>query len=269
MDRTRPPAPSPDAVTETEHTQLTAEDTRRLLQRAAELERPASRDAEPSLDLREIERIGAEAGLSREAIQRAFIELRTGALDPAPKPGLADRLIGPESVSAQAMLPLPPEDARRKLHAILKSELLHPEERKGERTVWSPTPGLWAAIQRGINWQSRPTWHRGSVISQVLPAPPGIDARSIVKLEAQPGGRTGQLVGALAPLLSMLPVVVISALAPQGIEQGVPLIVGGISLAATAFTWTMIRYGYRKRLRSLRASIERVLEKMTGDPNEP
>src|SRR5438105_3992462 len=135
MERTRPPQ------------QLSAEETQQVLKRAAQIESRPEQAAEPSLDFAEVERIGLEAGLSREAIQRAFIELRSGSLQAKAPPGMLDKLLGPESVESQRPLDLPPDEARKKLHAILKAELLHPEERQGTRTTWSPTPGLWASIQ--------------------------------------------------------------------------------------------------------------------------
>jgi len=247
-----------------EQAQLSAEETRRVLARAAELERSASAAAEPTLDLREVERIATEAGLSREAIQQAFVELRTGELEPKARPGLIDKLIGPEGVSSQLQLDRPPEEVRKKLHALLKQELLHPEERKGARTVWSATPGLWATIQRGLNWQGQSSWRQGRVVSQVTAAPPGVLAQSIVKLEAIPGQRKGMLVAAVVPALTMLPVAVMSAFAPHAIEQGVPFIVGGMAVATTGFVWGMVRFSYRQRLRSLRIAVERVLERLSA-----
>ena len=81
MERTRSPQ------------QLTADETQQIFKRAAQLEvRQEGRAAEPALDLTEIERIGIEAGLSREAIQRAFAELRAGELAAPASPSLADRL---------------------------------------------------------------------------------------------------------------------------------------------------------------------------------
>jgi hypothetical protein len=252
MERNRPPA------------QLTAEETQQVLKRASQLERRDLDAVEPSLDLAEVERIGVEAGLSRETIQRAFVELRAGALRDKPKTGAADALIGPGVVEAQRAVALPPEDARRKLHAVLKDELLHPEERQGNRTVWSPTPGLWAAIQRGFNWQGQSAWSAGSILSEVAEAPAGTDAHSVVRLEARLGGRTRQIIGIVAPGLSMLPVAVASIFANQA-PAGLPFVIGGTGLFISAVVLAITRTVHHGKLRKLRMAIERVLEKVSGE----
>jgi hypothetical protein len=252
MERTRPPP------------QLSAEETHQVLRRAAELDRREDQAAEPSLDLAEVERIGTEAGLSREAIQRAFVELRAGGLRIPHEPGVVDSLLGPPSVEAQRLLPDPPAMVRRQVDATLKAELLHPEERNGSRTTWSPAPGLWASIQRTLNWQGQGQWQRGSVVAEVTPAPPGIEAESMVRLEAKPAARLGYLIGGLAPGLSILPAAVASAFVPHA-PPAMPIVFGAVSLGTAAAGWLVSRFAYRRRLRSLRQAVERVLDKLGGD----
>jgi hypothetical protein len=254
MERTRPPP------------QLNADETQKVLRRAAELDRRDDQGDEPSLDLAEVERIGVEAGLSREAIQRAFVELRAGGLRAPHKPGMVDSLLGPPSIEAQRLLPEPPPIARRQIDATLKAELLHPEERTGSRTTWSPAPGLWAGIQRTLNWQGQGQWQRGSVVSEVTEAPPGIDAQSMVRLEAKPAGRLGYLIGGLAPGLSMLPASVATAFVPHA-PPAMPIVFGAVSLGTAAVGLLVSRFAYRRRLRSLRQAVERVLDKLGAQPD--
>lgn len=252
MDRTRQPPP-----------QLSTEETQQVLKRAAQLDKreETSASGEPSLDLAEVERIGIEAGLSREAIQRAFVELRSGGLRARPALETIDRLLGPPAVSAERLVPDPPEVARRQVEEALKAELLHPEERTGARTVWSSAPGLWAAIQRGLNWQGQRQWRRGTVVSEVLPAPAGVEGKSVVRLEAIPGLRARYLAGAIAPGLSVLPVAILSTFAP-GAPPEIPLMIGAMSIGGTAIGLIVSRLAYRKRLRALRQAIERVLDRL-------
>jgi len=244
---------------------LSSEEMRQVLRRAADLELAANRAGEPALDLHEVERIGVEAGLSREAIQRAFVELRTGALQAPAEPTLLDKLVGPESVSAQTLSPLGADEARRRLHQILKDELLHPEERQGARTSWVPTPGLWATIQRGLNWQGQSAWHRGRLTTEVHAAPGGVEAKSIVKVEASPGGRSG---GPLAAVMTAVPLLGVAAAtfassSPAHAQLG--LMFGGMSVATSGFILAVSRFAYRKQLRDLRIAMARVLEKFSTD----
>lgn len=252
MERTRPPQ------------SLTADETQQVLKRAAQLEPRAAGTEAPALDFAEVERIGLEAGLSREAIQRAFAELRSGALRQQAPPTLVDKLMGPERVEAQRPLDLPPDEAKRRLHAALKAELLHPAERQGNRTVWTAAPGLWAAIQRGLNWQGQGQWHKGEIVSEVTPAPPGVAAQSLVRLEAKSGERAAHVMGALVPLITMLPMAVVTGIFGEA-PPALPFVLGGAGIATTGFTLAMTRHFYQRRLRALRQAIERVLDRLSGD----
>jgi hypothetical protein len=178
---------------------------------------------------------------------------------------LVDALLGPRSVEAQRLLAQTPHLARRQVDATLKAELLHPEERNGTRTTWSPAPGLWAAIQRGLNWQGQGQWQRGSVVSDITEAPPGIDAESVVRLEAKPGGRAGYLIAALAPGLSLLPVSIATFFAPHSAPE-LPILLGSLSAATSALGLLISRVAYKRRLRSLRQAVERVLDKLGAGP---
>ena len=255
MERTRSPQ------------QLSADETQQVLKRAAQLETRPVDAGEPSLDLAEVERIGLEAGLSREAIQRAFIELRSGSLKPPAPQTTVDKLLGPQSVQAERGLTLPSEEAKRRLHALLKSELLHPEERQGDRTVWSPTPGLWASIQRGINWQGQGAWQKGSITTEVLPAPAAADALCVVRIEGKPGARGNLLTGALLPGLSLLPMAFIVTLDPS-VPGFAPVAIAAASLGFAGAGLMVARSVWKKRVRGLRLAMERVLEKLAGDPDE-
>jgi hypothetical protein len=269
MDRTRNPQMAEEARPEQAHSpgELTAHETQQVLARAAQLERDRRQTRqEPALDLRELERIGEEAGLSREAIRRAFLELRSGALDAKEAPGLAERLIGATSVEARRLLPDAPSEAKARLHALLRRELLQPEERQGEKTTWSPAAGLWAAIQRGLNWQGQSAWQRGQVVSEVMPAPPGVDAGSQVRLEARPGASPKQYlaiagVSGSVYLLGMSIPVVLDPHAPWTYS----LLGAGLGVLTSGVVTLVARYKHRRRLANLRRAIERVLDELSGE----
>jgi len=283
MERTRPiasaEAPSPEGErlrerdpqivgtqnvgVPTNLNQLTPEEMRKILQRAADLEREKNRSGEPSLDFAEVERIGVESGLSREALHRAFAELRTGALAAPAEPAMLDKLLGPETVSAQTDSQLPVEAARRRLEEILKSELLHPEERKGGRTTWAPTPGLWAAIQRGLNWQGQSAWQKGHLVTELNPAPSSLDARTLLRVEANPGGRAASLASSVAVGMSLIGVGIASSFNPVAAQAHAPLIFACTGVLSAGVTFGAVRWTYRQRLKSLRVAISRVLDKFS------
>ncbi|HET7784404.1 MAG TPA: hypothetical protein VFL36_00400 [Myxococcales bacterium] len=260
MERTRPPQ------------QLTADETHQILKRAAQLEiGKDGQAADPSLDLAEVERIGIEAGLSRDSIRRAFAELRAGELAAPASPSLGDRLLGPAIVESRTFVADAPEIARRRLHELLRGELLHPEERKGSRTVWTRTPGLWAALQRGLNWQGQSAWQKGTTLTtEVLPAPPGLDANTSVHLTVEREDRARQLVGMFVPGGALGAVALGLAFTPDapGIVAGV---IGGIAALTTAIVVPSVRGQYRRRMRELKLAVERVLEQLggSGPPDAP
>ncbi len=130
-----------------------------------------------------------------------------------------------------------------------------------------PTPGLWASIQRGLNWQGQSAWQRrGRLTTEVLAAPPGLDAQSIAKLEASPGGRAGGPIAAAliaAPMLGLATALLFFSSAPDRAQLAA--FFGGLGIGLPSFIFAVSRFAYRKQLADVRIGVARVLEKFSGN----
>jgi hypothetical protein len=255
---------------------LTVEETQQVLQRASELGRQSSSahpliDAnEPSLDLAELEKIGLESGMTREQIQRAYLELRTGKLVPPPDETFADRTLGPASIFAERPLAMLPEETARALESELKKELLHAAEQDGEKIIWAQAPGVWAALQRGF--KGHQVWKHATLISDVKMAPPGLaglpdelsgGAKSLLKLEASVQGRLAPVIAALG--FSTLPAFVSVACAVDTPHQpGLALFFAAVTAGVGALSFSGFKQRYLRRVRSVRLGVTRVLDRVSG-----
>ena len=254
MERTRP-AP------------LTAEETQQVLQRASVLGReslsaqPFIDATEPLLDLAELEKIGLESGMTREQIQRAYLELRTGKLAPPPEETFADRTLGPSSIFAERPLAMLPEETARALESELKKEFLHAAEQDSEKIIWAQAPGVWAALQRGF--KGHQVWKHATLISDVKMAPPGLEAKSLLKLEASVQGRLAPVIAALG--FSSLPAFVSVACAVDTPHQpGLALFFAAVTAGVGAISFSGFKQRYLRRLRSVRLGVTRVLDRVSG-----
>ncbi len=249
-------------------TPLGSEETRAVLQRAAELDRehaaptlpPSS--GEPGLDDAELERIAAESGLSREALQRAIDELRGGALEPRER-GTA----GPSGVegeaTAQRTFAQPPAVIERRLSAALEESGLEPVRRGPHATRWEPAPGLHRALGRAIDWRGSSVWI-GSTIESSVYAVPG--DRCCARLRGDAKDLRLPLATLAAILLAF----------PFGISLLVTLAIGlragfgaqhAIAAALFAASWLVLsllisRGISRRRIRKLQRSLERLLAQL-------
>jgi hypothetical protein len=253
---------------------LDAEETRRVLQRAAELDREHASSAgpafdragdEPRLDAAELERIAAESGLSREALRRALDELGGGAL-PAKreKPRGIERLVAGESAVAEASFEETPEVVERRLSSTLRESGLEPVRRAAHATRWEPAAGLRHALGRAFDWRGTSAWI-GSAVETSVYAVPGQRSSAQLRGDARDmfspiALLTGLLLAFPAgfALLVVLAVGARSGFSPQHALAALLIIAAWMALTA------LISRGVaRRRVRKLRRALERVLAQLT------
>jgi hypothetical protein len=278
MERERPRGaagesvqPGPDADA------LSMAQVEAVLRRAVQLEAEQRSPGVTGLSTEDLTRVAIEAGLSPAAIDAALSELKLGALtEEAQKQAWLDRRLGPERVRAGRVVELSPDEAARQLQHLLGEELLEPLERTGGRTVWGPQEGLRANMLRTVRrgWAGGRDWRRVEIVSDVRPLDKS-GQRSIVALEARLQGRGGMAAG-LGALVggSVLGTLI---LAGSGIAQlaghspdAVPLFVASGAVAtsgtiASAMALSSSAKAWQKKLRRMRASLEKLLDGM-GSP---
>jgi hypothetical protein len=257
-------------------TPLDAEETRTVLQRAAELDRehaPARLPVigeEPRLDAADLERIAAESGLSRESLRRAIDELGGGMLEVGEAPPQR-RETHPrtEQAVAQQTFAEPADVIERRLSAALEQGGLEPVRRAPHATRWEPAAGLHHALGRAVDWRGTSAWIGSAVESSVF---------------AVPGERSSaQLRGDAKDL--RLPIASITALLlafPAGIALLVTLAIGlgagfapqhALACLVIVACWALLsalisRGVARRRVRKLQRSLERMLAQL-GQPAHP
>jgi hypothetical protein len=168
---------------------------------------------------------------------------------------------------------LPPEEASRRLQRLFGEELLEPLERSSGRVVWGPQEGLRANMLRTVRrgWAGAQDWRRVEVVSDVR-ALDKTGRRSIVAVEARLSGR-GELAAGLGAVVggSVLGTV---GLAVAGVAQlaghapdAAQLLVASGAVAASgsvvsAMALSSSAKRWQKKIRKVRAELEKVLERL-------
>ena len=253
---------------------LGAEETEVVLRRAAELDRDhASRtDAGPiagepvGLEAHELEAIGAEAGLSPEAIRRAVAELRGGKLDGRPTPRTVQRLVAGEPTEAERSVAAPPHSAERNLTALLGDRGLEPVQRGPDATRWEPKLGLRHSLGRVANLRGNGAFIGTTVESSVWAAPGG---GSRVALRSDAGNLTSSIATVAGLLLAFpagIALLVVLALGARWGFNGQHLLAFlMIAISWAGLTALIARGVAKKRVKKLRRSLERALEELAAN----
>jgi hypothetical protein len=253
-------------------TPLGADETRAVIQRAAELDRehtpvsPAVLGDEPRLDPADLERIAAESGLSTESLRRAIDELRGGALDSAERRGDSS---SPADAMAQQTFAEDPALIERRLSALLQESGLEAVRRGPHATRWEPAPGLHRAVGRAVDWRGSSAWIGSSIESSVYGI---VGDRSRAELRGDAKDLRLPIATIFALLLAF----------PAGIALLVTLAIGlstgftsqhGVAMAVIVAAWILLtalisRGVARRRVRKLQRSLERLLARL-GESAQP
>jgi hypothetical protein len=256
------------AVVADEQDKLTKAQLELVLRRAAELEKASGQTGEELVSPEEIQRIGSEAGLSPEALQRALAEVKSGALVPATPPqppSVVDRTIGPPRMVVERVVPGAIDDVRRRVQQFLKDQLLEIRRNYGDRIVWRRAEGFWPGFMRAFDFSHQYAMSQGiEVESSVTPAGEADRVRIRVSIDAASLRRNR------------------TAAATTGIVAGTALAVGSFFMmpghlplellvaaggGATAFGSVMgSRNAYRKDLDRMRDVLERFLDDVEHGP---
>lgn len=253
---------------------LGPDEAQAVLRRAAELDRKRAEASpapllpdEPLIDDADLERVGAESGLSREAMRRALVELRGGALAGAPRPEALHHFVTGPAVTAEQTFDAPPEIVEERLAATLRKSGLEVAQKAPHATRWEPAPGLQKAALRAVDWGGSAAWVGATVESGV---------------HAVPGQRTSaELRGDAKNLIAPIATVTGLLLAfPAGIALLVVLAFGlrwgfsaqqALALLMVVAAWVTLtalisRGVARRRVKKLRRALERMLAQVALAP---
>ena len=245
----------------------------RILKRAGELQVSA---ADPAEEMTEDQLIalGQEVGITPQHLRQAIAEERTRPALPD-EPGLADRWIGPRTVSARRGI----RGTRDQLLARLddwmrREECLQVKRRLVDRVVWEPRRDFFGNIRRGLNLGGR-SYALSRTHDVAATAVPIDNANILIQIDAdlrparaarvRGGGAvatTGTVAGAsmvgigvaLGLAIPLLPLVAIAA----------------VPVAAGAGIGMKIARGFRDTAERVQLSLEQALDTIEhGEPPRP
>jgi hypothetical protein len=239
--------------------QVSRRDVALILQRTAELEQQGAA-AEEAVSRDELQKIGEELGMSKEALAQALAESRAGMLAPRPESTVLDRVYGGSVVTARRFVPGTISDVRARIEAVFGEHgfvaLRPPEE--GYR--WTRSRGVRVPLRR-----HRKYWLPANARYDVRVAElPGGKYPVLVQVDADLGrvrrGRannavTAFLIGAIGAAIGVF-------VTPMPIEL-VPVL-GGAGLATLGPMWG--RAYYRELRDELEMAVAGLLDELEREP---
>ncbi len=245
----------------------------RILKRAGELQVSAADPAEEMTE-EQLIALGQEVGITPQHLRQAIAEERTRPSLPE-EPGLADRWIGPRTVSARRVV----RGTREQLLARLddwmrREECLQVKRRLVDRIVWEPRRDFLGSVKRGLNLGGR-SYSLARTHDVAATAVTIDSASTLVQIDADlrparaarvRGGSGLAATGAVAGLSLLGVGVVLGAAIPL-----IPLI-GLAMIPAAAGTGIGIRVarGFRATAERVQLSLEQALDTIEhGEPPRP
>lgn len=233
----------------------------RVLQRAAELQ-AASTEVPETLTEEELVALGAEVGLSANALRQALLEERMRVVLPEER-GLLAGIAGPATFAATRVVRGAPAELIKRLREEFEGEEnLRELRRFPDRVVWGPRGGFAGAIRELTRLDGRgfPLARADEVSATVVPADAG---RTHLRLEATLFAR--RVGAAQATGIGLLSGAGLAAVA-VALNVALPLALAGGALVA-GLTAYSARKNYRRDARFTQLAIEQALDRLEfGEP---
>jgi hypothetical protein len=138
---------------------LTRREVDFVLRRAAEIDTqsPAKADhaGDETLSVGELERLGEEAGLRREAVGQALLELQRGVPMDLEERGALTRTLGSSRVVVSRVVQAPQDVVRRAVDRFLREQLMTVRRHHGDRVEWERAQGIWPGLVRSLDFSKR------------------------------------------------------------------------------------------------------------------
>ncbi|HJZ84246.1 MAG TPA: hypothetical protein VKN99_03705 [Polyangia bacterium] len=242
---------------ESRRDKLTRTQLELVLRRAAELEQSGGQ-ADELVSEEEAERAGLEAGLSREALQRALAEVRVGGLAPAAPPTALDRTIGPAALVVERVVPGPLAEVRARVERFLRGQLMRVKRNFGDRVVWQQAQGFWPGLVRAFDWSRQYALAQGVEIESAITEEPDGSGRVRVRMKLDVRALRRTRAGAAAAGLVLGAGAVVSGLFLHAIASELVVLAAGGGLAGVSVLAS--RRAYRRDLDRLQIAIERFFD---------
>ena len=138
---------------------LTRREVDFVLRRAAEIDTQtptrSERANDETLTVGELERLGEEAGLRRDAVDQALLELHRGVPMDLEEQGALTRTLGSSRVVVSRVVAGPQESVRRSVDRFLREQLMTVRRHHGDRIEWERAQGIWPGLVRSLDFSKR------------------------------------------------------------------------------------------------------------------
>ncbi len=222
------------------------------------------------MDAAELERVGAESGLSREAMRRALTELAAGALVDGLRPEAPRHFVTGDAVIAEQTFNAPPEVIEARLAATLRRNGLEVAQRSPHATRWEPAPGLRQTLGRVVNWDGSAAW-LGSTVESGVHAVTGEQTSAELRGDAKNlGAPIATVTGLLLAFPAGIALLVVLAFGLRwGFSGQQALALMAVVAAWVTLTALVSRGVARRRVKKLRRALERMLQQVAATPGMP
>jgi hypothetical protein len=130
-----------------------------VLRRAAEIDTQPTlaneRTSDETLSVGELVRLTEEAGLRREAVAQALVEMRRGVPLELEEQGALTRTLGAGQVIVSRVVGAPIDTVRRAVDRFLREQLMTVRRHHGDRVEWERAQGIWPGLVRSLDFSRR------------------------------------------------------------------------------------------------------------------
>lgn len=238
-----------------------------VLRRAAEIQAKTAAESQGSIRDRDVVQLAEEIGISRNSVDRALVELRSGALERSRKPqSLGERLWSPTEIVCVRSVPGSVEEVDEKVRDFLTAQHFTVQRHFGDELLWKHERTTWDALRALFDSNTNKLEGCSEVSTSVVPTDEEGKARVVLRMdlgELRGAGKANTLAGSIT--------------------------LGGLSLGAGALAavfgppaWLLIgaagaggisagflrsaRKTYRKLAAQLEQNVEGFLDRLEHDP---
>lgn len=232
-----------------------------VLRRAAELESRSQTDG--AISERDVKQLAGEIGISDDAVERALVELRSGALQAREQPGgLAERLWAPQQIVCVRTVPGTVVGLEGRVGEFLRAQGFTMKRNLGREKLWRRERSAWQSLRSMIDTRRQMLEGCSEITTAIEPADREGTVRVILRLDleelrgsARANAWGGSLVfGGVAAGAGTL----------AGVFAALFWIpIGGVAAAAIAYGWTRGAVStFRERVARLEENVEGFLDRL-------
>jgi hypothetical protein len=238
-----------------------------VLRRAAEIQAKTAAESHGTIGDREIVQLAEEIGISRNSVDRALVELRSGALERSRRPqSLGERLWSPAEIVSVRSVPGTEAEVDARLREFLSSQRFTIARNFGDELLWKHQRTTWDALRSIFDSTSQKLEGCSELRSSVHPTEEEGKARVVLRLELGEL-RSGSRANAVAGSVTLGGLALAAGALAAAFGPIAWLLIGMIAAGLiTAGFFRSSRKTYRKLAGQLEQNVEGFLDRLEHDP---